>query len=115
MAGLLVSVRDAMEVGPALEGGADLIDVKEPNHGSLGCASAPVREEVVDVVAGRVPVSAALGELIDEDGIDVPRFAYAKYGLAGCLGRPDDWRALLCRARQRIEAGSGRPAVAAPL
>src|SRR5207237_10897019 len=34
--GLLVSVRSATEAGAALEGGADLIDIKEPRHGPLG-------------------------------------------------------------------------------
>ena len=33
---LLVSVRSAAEVAPALAGGADIIDAKEPGHGSLG-------------------------------------------------------------------------------
>ena len=36
--GLLVSVRDAAEAELALAGGADVIDVKEPNRGSLGAA-----------------------------------------------------------------------------
>ena len=33
---LLVSVRSAAEVRPALAGGADIIDAKEPSLGSLG-------------------------------------------------------------------------------
>jgi uncharacterized protein (UPF0264 family) len=41
MTGLLVSVRDAAEAADALAGGADLIDVKEPNAGSLGAAGHP--------------------------------------------------------------------------
>ena len=36
--GLLVSVRSAAEALAALAGGADVIDVKEPNQGSLGAA-----------------------------------------------------------------------------
>ena len=36
--GLLVSVRSAAEALSALAGGADVIDVKEPNRGSLGAA-----------------------------------------------------------------------------
>ena len=35
---LLVSVRCADEVAAAIEGGAEIIDVKEPSHGSLGMA-----------------------------------------------------------------------------
>ena len=36
---LLVSVRAAAEVAPALAGGADIIDAKEPARGSLGAVS----------------------------------------------------------------------------
>src|SRR5262245_20705546 len=107
MAALLVSVRDVAEVGPALEGGAALIDVKEPANGALGRASAEVCAQVVAAVAGRAPVSAALGELLD-GGADCPAgVAYAKYGLAGCLRR-EDWRPLLLAARERIEAAACR-------
>ncbi len=63
MTRLLVSVRSADEARLALEAGVDLIDVKEPSRGSLGRADAEVIAEVVQAVAGRVPVSAALGEL----------------------------------------------------
>ena len=38
---LLVSVRSAAEVGPALAGGADIIDAKEPGRGSLGAGDRP--------------------------------------------------------------------------
>ena len=60
--GLLVSVRSADEVAAALEGGADIIDVKEPAKGPLGMAEAEVVAAVVDRVKGKVPVSAAMGE-----------------------------------------------------
>ena len=39
MTGLLVSVRSASEARVALAAGVDVIDVKEPNRGSLGAAS----------------------------------------------------------------------------
>jgi uncharacterized protein (UPF0264 family) len=83
--GLLVSVRSSAEARAALDGGAALIDVKEPAHGPLGRASAEVVAEVVQAVAGRCPVSAALGELADHRG-DVPQqgLSYVKWGLAGC-------------------------------
>ncbi|MBV9124193.1 MAG: hypothetical protein JO112_12620, partial [Planctomycetes bacterium] len=66
MAGLLVSVRSAVEAEAALAGGATLIDVKEPAHGSLGRALDAILEEVVACVGGQCPVSAALGELREE-------------------------------------------------
>jgi (5-formylfuran-3-yl)methyl phosphate synthase len=87
---LLVSVRSAAEAEEALAGGADLIDVKEPNLGSLGRASDAVVAEVVKLVAGRVPTSAALGELRDWDGTMPAGVDFVKAGLAG-LARTD-WR-----------------------
>lgn len=87
--GLLVSVRSAEEAVAALAGGADLIDVKEPSRGPLGRADDAVIAEVVRVVAGRKPVSAALGELVPGDPAEdvtagLPReLSYLKWGLAG--------------------------------
>ena len=60
MTGLLVSVRDADEAEAALRGGAALIDVKEPRHGSLGRASAEQWRERGRQVAGRVPAERGL-------------------------------------------------------
>jgi (5-formylfuran-3-yl)methyl phosphate synthase len=89
---LLVSVRSAAEALTALEGGAALIDVKEPANGSLGRADAPLIRAVVRAVARRRPVSAALGEWIDDAGsIPDADLTYVKWGLAGCNGNAD-WR-----------------------
>jgi uncharacterized protein (UPF0264 family) len=86
MARLLVSVRSAVEVEAVLSGGADLIDVKEPVHGSLGRASAAVVDAVCRQVGGRRPVSAALGEFRDRSADDPPSgLAFVKWGLSGCL------------------------------
>jgi uncharacterized protein (UPF0264 family) len=87
---LLVSVRDAAEAEAALAGGADLIDVKEPARGPLGRADADVIAAVVTAVGGRVPVSAALGELRDCPLVGVAEelpagVGYVKWGLSGLL------------------------------
>ncbi|HTU93462.1 MAG TPA: (5-formylfuran-3-yl)methyl phosphate synthase [Gemmataceae bacterium] len=85
MTQLLVSVRSAMEAEAALRGGAALIDVKEPAHGSLGRASDGVIADVLRVVAGRRPVSAALGEVMESGKLPSPsiQLDYIKWGLAG--------------------------------
>jgi len=84
--GLLVSVRDADEAEVALHGGATLIDIKEPGNGSLGRADTATISAIVERVARRVPVSAAMGEL-QEEAFDVPRgVVFAKWGLAKCQG-----------------------------
>jgi (5-formylfuran-3-yl)methyl phosphate synthase len=60
---LLVSVRSAMEAAAALNGGARIIDAKEPLGGSLGRVSPPVLREIADRVPGEIPLSVALGDL----------------------------------------------------
>jgi len=67
--GLLVSVRDAVEAAAALEGGATVVDVKEPVRGSLGMADPEVAAAVAAVVGHRAPWTLACGEL--RDGVEV--------------------------------------------
>jgi uncharacterized protein (UPF0264 family) len=64
---LLVSVADAMDAAAAVTGGADIIDAKDPSRGALGPVSPFALSAIVAAVAGRRPVSAALG-----DGADAP-------------------------------------------
>ncbi len=101
--GLLVSVHTPAEASAALAGGADLIDIKEPARGPLGRADPAVIEAIVRRVAGRRPVSAALGELAHGLDLDVPAgLSFVKCGLAGWQGR--DWRPVLNEARCRAPA-----------
>jgi uncharacterized protein (UPF0264 family) len=85
---LLVSVRSAEEAEAALAGGAALIDVKEPERGSLGRADDETIAAVLCAVGGRRPVSAALGELPEQAAAPAFSLAFAKWGLAGCRHRP---------------------------
>ena len=111
---LLVSVRDADEARAALAGGAALIDVKEPSRGPMGRPDDATVQEVARVVAGRAPVSVALGDVEDvlPPPIAAPRVpagaAYAKLGLGGA---PPDWPARLHHGFGGL--GSARPIVAA--
>jgi uncharacterized protein (UPF0264 family) len=84
MTQLLVSVRNASEAEAALAGGAHVIDVKEPSRGSLGRANEKTIAEVVRVVAGRRPVSAALGEWggFEQMPTCVADLQYVKWGLS---------------------------------
>jgi uncharacterized protein (UPF0264 family) len=98
--GLLVSVRSADEARVALAGGADVIDVKEPNRGSLGAADAQVVAAVAAAVGEFVPISAAVGELLEGRTLaaGTAGIAFAKIGLAGCRSRADwpaRWRAAI--------------------
>lgn len=63
MSALLASVRSAHEAAIALEGGADIIDVKEPSEGALGGAPLEEIAAIVQSVSGLRPVSATVGDL----------------------------------------------------
>jgi hypothetical protein len=104
--GLLVSVRSATEARTALSAGADVIDVKEPSRGPLGAADIEEIAAIVRAVESQVPVTAAMGELLDL--IDstkrqatcrsVPSgVSLFKIGLAGC-GHLNDWQARWSKA-----------------
>ena len=62
---LLVSVRCADEVAIAVDGGADIIDVKEPSHGSLGMATPETLAACATVVPEQLLWTVAGGELIE--------------------------------------------------
>jgi len=102
MTRLLVSVRSAAEARAALSAYAHLIDVKNPAKGSLGAPDRQTVAEVVAEVAGRIPVSVALGELREVGEMESTGLGegadYAKLGLAGCASWadwPDRWAAAL--------------------
>jgi (5-formylfuran-3-yl)methyl phosphate synthase len=93
MVQLLVSVRSADEVEAALEGGADIIDAKEPGRGSLGAVSPAELTRILAVVPDHCPFSIALGDVhtVEEvhAALDSIRFrgrsgpVYLKLGFAG--------------------------------
>jgi (5-formylfuran-3-yl)methyl phosphate synthase len=65
---LLVSVTDAHEACMAVEGGVDIVDVKNPAEGPLGAPGPGVIERVREVVPPERPVSAAIGDLPNVPG-----------------------------------------------
>lgn len=119
MTKLLVSVRNSLEALEAFDGGAAIIDVKEPRLGSLGPAGPEVWEAVRQAfrlsnqdgsrakARKHVTLSAAVGELQEFEhrslANELEGFTFAKIGLAGCSAskdwrqRWDDWRNQLPR------------------
>ncbi len=90
---LLVSVRSADEVGPALEGGADIIDAKEPDRGSLGPVPAATLARIFRSTPDHHPVSAALGDFATPGEVEsifkelsLPPRAGLTYLKLGCAG-----------------------------
>jgi uncharacterized protein (UPF0264 family) len=64
---MLASVRSLDEALFALEGGADLIDLKEPSRGALGALDHAAVRICVQAIGGRRPVSATIGDLPSMD------------------------------------------------
>ncbi len=77
---LLVSVTSETEVEAAVEGGADIIDVKNPREGSLGANFPHVIRLVRERTPGSLPVSAAVGDVPNLPGT----VALASLGVATC-------------------------------
>lgn len=63
MSRLLASVTNVEEALLALEGGADIIDLKNPQRGALGALPLSLVREIVAAVGRRKPVSATVGDL----------------------------------------------------
>lgn len=118
---LLISVANADDARAALEGGADIIDAKDPGAGALGSVSTRVLREIVRAVDGGRPVSAALGDASDETQVAVAarravaeRLAYIKLGFLG-VSDADRVESLVAAAVQGaglVSASAGVIAVA---
>ncbi|MGE0759761.1 MAG: (5-formylfuran-3-yl)methyl phosphate synthase [Pirellulaceae bacterium] len=112
MAQLLVSVRTTEEAREAMRGGASIIDVKEPDHGPLGCAAPEQLTAIRQVVEPAIMLSAACGELLEQSageawervGRALRGFQLAKVGLAGCAAT-SDWGMRWRNFRSRLPAG----------
>ncbi len=77
---LLVSPKDLKEALCCIEGGADIIDVKNPKEGSLGGHAPRVINEIRGVVPDNLELSAAIGDIPNKPGM----VAQAALGLATC-------------------------------
>ncbi len=76
----MISVISAEEALEAIAGGAHILDVKNPSEGSLGAQSPSVIRKIKRITAGRLPVSAAIGDMPNFPGTA----ALAALGAAHC-------------------------------
>ena len=90
---LLVSVSNAGEADAALDGGADIVDAKDPASGPLGPVTLETFEAIRHCVADARPLSAALGDPADEDAAYRMASAFVRSGAhfvkAGVLAARD--------------------------
>lgn len=113
---LLVSVVSEKEVAEAVEGGADIIDVKNPAEGALGANFPHVIREVCRITPPELEVSATIGDMpnlpgtasLAALGASVCGVQYVKVGLLGTR-TPKDAVFLLketCRAVHAYRAST---------
>jgi (5-formylfuran-3-yl)methyl phosphate synthase len=114
---LLVSVASAEDARAAVEGGADIVDAKDPEAGALGAVTLARLREIRDAVAGARPLTAALGDAADAPAIERMARDFAETGVSlvkiGLLGAPHTGDAVKrVRAALRGAHGSGVVVVA---
>ncbi len=91
---LLISVVNEEEAKSAVDGGADIVDVKNPVEGALGANFPRVIRRVRQCVPPELPVSVAIGDAPDKPGATalaalgaaVCGVQYVKVGLYGTKG-----------------------------
>jgi uncharacterized protein (UPF0264 family) len=77
---LMISVVSAVEAQEAILGGAEILDVKNPEEGSLGAQFPRVIRKIKDFASGIVEISAAIGDMPNLPGTA----ALAALGAAAC-------------------------------
>ena len=100
---LMISVLSSLEDREALAGGAEILDVKNPAEGSLGAQAPSVIQEIKALAAGKLEVSAAIGDMPNLPGTA----ALAALGAAMCGA--DYIKVGLHGTRTEPEAGTPPP------
>ncbi len=113
---LLISVTGAHEVGAAVAGGADIVDVKNPAEGSLGAGFPHVIRRVRALTPAETPVSAAIGDFpalpgtaaLAAAGAAACGVQYVKVGLLGPRDHDQAFALLsaVCRAVRDVSPGA---------
>ncbi|WP_298869224.1 (5-formylfuran-3-yl)methyl phosphate synthase [uncultured Gimesia sp.] len=107
---LLVSIRHRDEILPALQGGCDILDLKEPFNGPLAMVSEEMLRMISEFISNHkvtVPLSMALGELVEwqekSSSLFIPKeISYLKMGLSQTVGRKN-WYADWLDLRTQVE------------
>ncbi len=104
---LLVSVRNVAEARAALDGGCDVLDIKDPAQGALGMAAvATITEIATQFQRSPVPISVALGDVPEWNTNRPPpqlplAIEFLKLGTAG-LENDTAWQSAFAAVQRRI-------------
>ncbi len=107
---LMISVVSVEEANEAFAGGAEILDVKNPLEGSLGAQSPSVIRQIKQFAAGRLQVSAAIGDMPYLPGTAAlaavgAAYCGADYIKVGLMGprTEEDALTLLCEVRAAVQ------------
>lgn len=64
MTAMLASVSSSWEARQVISAGADIVDLKDPSRGALGALSTTSVADIVNMIDGRKPTSATIGDLV---------------------------------------------------
>jgi (5-formylfuran-3-yl)methyl phosphate synthase len=115
---LLISVRDASEAAKAVAGGAEIVDAKEPDRGSVAAVSPAVLQAIRAIVPSRLQLSAALGDVARPEDVAgalarLPvKLSFVKLGFRG-VREAGQVETLLAEAVARAALLPDHPAVIA--
>jgi len=112
---LLVSIRNRNEILPALQGGCNILDLKEPLNGPLAMIDEETLHSISEFFASQpitIPLSMALGELKEwqgkSDSLLIPKeVTYLKMGLSQTAGN-ENWYPDWMNLRHQIENNHSR-------
>ena len=79
---LLVSAASVADALAAVDGGADIVDAKDPAAGALGAVRSDVFRDIARAVAGRRPVTAAMGDAVSPASVEADARMFASLGAA---------------------------------
>jgi len=113
---LLVSIKNRDEILPALQGGCEILDLKDPLSGALGMVDEPTLRSISRALLDHpvdIPLSMALGELVEWQGKcaspSIPaEITYLKMGLSQTAGQ-HNWYARWSELTKRIEEQHNTP------
>ena len=79
---LLVSTASVDDALAAVDGGADIVDAKDPSAGALGAVTFEVFRDIAAAVGGRRPLTAAMGDAHSPASVETDARMFASLGAA---------------------------------
>ena len=77
---LLVSCASPLDARAAVDGGAGIVDAKDPSRGALGAVTVDTFRRLAAAVAGRRPLTAAMGEPESAASVEADARMFARLG-----------------------------------